>query len=653
MKKIKKLKLLIFLILGVISLITLLYWYFLNINIYLIMMILILVSGLFIYVFMNADTIYHEAYQNIENNFDVNMKAAFDYSRTGFLVYNDDYEITYQSELFKELNLMHISEKILLWLPKLENLLGAKVDHELINIGDYYFEVFKKDNAQVLFFRDVSQFQELKSKYQAEKLVLGYLNLDNYDESLDYNEDLNLKLTSLKQTVLDYLKAKKIVFKQIRANRFYLILNEDICNQMIEDRFSILGTIRNKAQHDDLMVTVSIALARGDLSVAELESLALQLLELAQSRGGDQVVMRVSGQDVKYFGGSSEAREKQSKVKVRVIAHSLKELIKKAGNVIIVGHEEADSDCVGASIVLSKIASRFNNKVFIANKTGGIEPMSQHVLKKYEAKLDLNHNFISQNEALNQLDDNTLVIMVDHHNKDISACKQVVNQAKKVVIIDHHRRMSDLNLNTILVYIEASASSSVELVCEFIPYTLKRFELTPEEANIAYLGILIDTNRFKNRIGGRTFDVLSLLKRYGADPLECEELKQEPYQNLKTKARLINQAFEYHKGIVITYDDQQVITRSLMSQACDELIASSDIFAAFVLAYINNDEISVSARSNGEFSVQRVMEKMHGGGHKTSAGLQVKNVEMDTLINTLKEKIDEYIKEDVNESNFA
>lgn len=652
MEKFKRLKYLLVIITLLMILLNLIFSLLFKNNIYLSFFPILYLMVFLPLIFYNLESVLKEKTQNIENNIESNIKQAIDYAQVGILVYNNDFEITFQSTFFKQRNLIRLNEKLFSWLPEIQSLINNEVDKIEIVINEYKFDVIKKDNAQVLFFKDVSLRYDLKKSYEDEKLVLGFLNYDNFDEIYDFGEDQSLAFNYLQQTVYEYLKKYKIVFKQIRNNRLLLIMNEFSYNQLLNDRFSILNIIRKKAQDEDLLITLSLAIARGSNDLIELDELANNLLELAQNRGGDQVVIRKIGEDIKYFGGSSEAREKQSKVKVRVVAHTLKDLISKASNVIIIGHIEADADCVGASIVMSKIASRFNDNVYILNKSGGIEAISANVLKKYDNELSKEHIFISQNEALNHLNDNTLVIMVDHHLKDISAGKEVLNIAKKVVIIDHHRRNYDLDLNTILVYIESSASSSVELISEFIPYTLKRSELNPIEANMAYLGILIDTNRFRKRTGSRTYDVMSMLRKFGADPIVCDELNQEPFNHLIMKSKIINNAKEVFEGILVAiYEDERYVSRAIMSQASDEMIQSRDIFAAFVIALINDDEVAISARSNGNFNVQMVMEKMNGGGHMYAAGLQRKDVSIKEIYDELIEVIKEYLKENYNESN--
>ncbi|MDO5085246.1 MAG: DHHA1 domain-containing protein, partial [Erysipelotrichaceae bacterium] len=243
---------------------------------------------------------------------------------------------------------------------------------------------------------------------------------------------------------------------------------------------------------------------------------------------------------------------------------------------------------------------------------------------------------------------------VDHHNLHTSNGFQVISKAKKVAIFDHHRRKADLEINPILIYIEAGASSSCELCLEFLPYLSTDIEITTSEANIMYLGLLIDTNRFRTRVGSRTFEVASQLKKYGADPVVCDELIKEPFVQFEVKNKLMKHAFVYDRGIIISaVDDNEVYNRTAISQVADTLLSIKDIEAAFIIAKTSEHEVAISSRSNGRVNVQVIMEKMHGGGHLTAAAVQRKNQTVAQLKEELLEVLNVYFKEEhSDESNI-
>jgi len=394
----------------------------------------------------------------------------------------------------------------------------------------------------------------------------------------------------------------------------------------------------------------------GSENIAELDEMAFSLLELAQTRGGDQIVVQEVGKEATYYGGSTEAKEKQSKVRVRVIANALRQLINESSNVIIVGHRDADADCVGAAIALSAVCRGLNKEASIVTYSGGVEPMIADVLKRYQKALNVRHDFVNENEALSLLENETLVIMVDHNSLDQTSAPGILKQAKHIAIIDHHRRKADLDVDASLMYIEASASSSVELVGEFFAYLPRKISLTNEEVNIMYLGILIDTNHFRGRTGGRTFDVARTLRQMGADPVLCDEFAQEPFDKVLMRNRLIAGAFRYNDNVILSCIEEGIYPRSIASQAADSLLQMREIDAAFVICNSDGGDVLLSARSNGKINVQLISEKMNGGGHLSAAGLQRKNSSVKELKEELIEVLNNYFidKEQVeDESDIA
>ena len=582
---------------------------------------------------------------HVEDSLNTTLKDALRVSNVGIIVYDDNYEITWMSRLFSEYNINQRKEKLLGWLPELQDLISG--DRDIITVileNNHKYEVTKKENSSVLLFKDITKQYDLEKKYHEEMIVFGLVNFDNYDEAAESEEDISIINSEIKLPVFEYLRKHNVAFKTLRNNRIFLILTEKVYEELAHDRFSIINLVRRESKKLELPITLSMAFARGTEDLRELDEMASNLLDLAQTRGGDQVVVRKLNEEPIYFGGSSEAREKSSKVRVRVMANSIRDLIVRSSNVIIVGHEDMDADCVGSAIAMSSIAQSFKKNTIIVAKTGGVEPMINDVMNRYREELELRHRFVTINEAINHLDDNSLVIMVDHHSASQSNGKELLKSAKRIVIVDHHRRKADLDVDAMLVYIEASASSTCELMCEFLPYLSGRVSITPIEANIMYLGMLIDTNRFRVRTGARTFDVCRLLKQYGADMALVEELNEEPYDMILSRSKIIEKSKRYEGNVIISVIEDGIYPRSIISQASDTMLQTKGVKAVFVIAPIAKDEIAISARSKGGFNVQVIMEKMHGGGHMTAAGAQIRNGNVDELKNKLLTEINAYIK---------
>ena len=593
-----------------------------------------------------------ERYSSVQP--EASVDDAISLANVGILVYNENHEITWVSSFFAEHNLGVSGQRLLGWIPDLDDLMNGDIEQVVVIIADKKYEVTKKEDASVLFFKDITENYDLKQKINDEAVVFGLVNFDNLDDLSRDDEEISTISNDLKLPVLEYLKKYGVAYKTLRNHRIFLILNESIYQSLAEGRFSILNTVRKLAKQLEVPVTLSLAFARGTSDLKELDELASSLLELAQTRGGDQVAVRKVGEDVVYYGGTSEAKEKSSRVQVRVMTNTIKDLINRSSNVIIVGHLQADADCVASAICMADIARSLKKEACVVLKTGGIEKRIQDALDQYKDNFDERHHIVSINEAMNQLRDDSLVIMVDHHSANQSNGKELLKVAKRIIIIDHHRRMADLDTNPILTYIEASASSTCELVMEFVPYLMGRVSITPIEASLMYLGVLIDTNRFRVRTGVRTFEVLKNLRQYGADLNIVETFNEEPYDLVLKRSKLIEGSYRYRDDIIIAKgDENQSYPRSIISQAGDMMLQTIGVNAVFVIANFTKEDIAISARSKGDFNVQVIMEKMDGGGHMTAAGLQVKDQSISDLEETLKKCIDEYLKEKTDESHTA
>lgn len=596
-----------------------------------------------------------EDIDEIVNNLSASTSLALNEGKIGILVYDENFNISFVSEMFKEKHIDRTGEKLLSWLPDLQDILNGNAEHTTVVINDDKYEVSKKSDSYALIFKDISKEYDLEKKIEDEAYVLGLCNFDNYDETNENEDTITYVNANIKIPVIEYFKEYGIVYRTLRNNRLQLILNYSKYQQLLKDRFSILNVVRKQAKNADLEITLSMAFALGYEDLLELDEQTSSLLELAQTRGGDQVVIKENGKDAIFYGGSSEARESRSKVKVRVMANTLKNLLKKANNVFIVGHIDADADCLGSMLAMATITKEFNDNVSVITESGSIEQTTKEVLNAYKKELSENINFISENEALVKTNENTVVIMCDHHSLDQTNCKTLLKQATNVAIIDHHRRKEDLDVAATLLYVEASASSTCEIVSEFFAY-VPRIEISDALANFMYLGIVIDTNHFRVRTGTRTFEAARLLRNLGADPSVVEELLQEPYINVKKRTELINAAVRYTNNILITCIEKGEYPRSIASQACDTLIQTRDIAAVFVICYSESDEGIITARSKGDINVQVILEKMDGGGHMYAAGLQRKGALVTDLKTELIKNIEDYLiekKEQENESNIV
>lgn len=656
MKKIQQVRLYVILASLVVGLLIFFMAYVLNmaiqtaLSVYLVMLTILFSTIHFL------ESVRLQGQKEIEEYLDKGLKEVLIDAKVGILIYDEKYFITFMSNYLLDNVGHHLGTNLLSWLPGLKRLLNGESEEEILEIREIKYLISKHYQANALTFRDISKEYDLEKKFAEDAVVLGLVNFDNYDEISEIEDDLAYVNATIRPSVYEYFKAHNLVYKNLRNNRVLLFMNERQFKDLLDDHFSILNIVRKEAKKGDIEMTLSMAFARGNDNLQELDANVSSLLEIAQTRGGDQVVVRKEGEEAIFYGGSSEAKGKRSKVRVRVYANTLKNLFLKSSNVIICGHLEADSDCIGSAICMSVIARNYVAETCIITKSGGVEKTTLDVLNKYNNELSNRHTFVTESEAINRLKDDSLVIMVDHHSASQSGGEHLLKMAKRIVIIDHHRRKVDLDTNPILVYIEAGASSACELTCEFLPYLLKKGNITPLEANLMYLGMIIDTNHFRVRTGERTFEAARNLRSFGADPNTCEEWIREPFNLVKQVSHIVEIVNLEDKGIAIAaLEEDNIYARSIIAQACDQIVNMKEVRAAFVLARTSADTLAISARSDASVNVQVIMEKMKGGGHLTGAGVQRKEGTIADLLIELKEAIALYFNEEEkeNESDFV
>lgn len=588
-------------------------------------------------------------------------KDALSYGQIGIITYDDQYNATWINDFLEERSVNIVGKKLTGWIPEITSLFNGSVDE--ITAHDpsdaYVYQIARKENGQVLFVRDITELETVTKRLKKDSVVAGLLQLDNYMEIQQYEDEGTMATinTQLRQPLVEWAGHYGMFIRRLRSDRFLVILNEAIFEEVVHDKFDILNTIRKNAEEIDVSITLSMSFARGTDDFRLLDTMVNDLLELAQSRGGDQAAVKKYGENVKYYGGNSEAREKRSKVRVRVMSQAIKEAIMEANRVFIVGHQNMDFDCMGSALCMSRLVAAYGKEVYVVSLSGGVEPQLQAAMQIYGNKLEGRHRFIDDAQASKMIEDDDLFIAVDHHNPKQSGAPLTLQNANRIVVIDHHRRSEDFIGNPLLVYVESSASSVCELVTEFLPYQNNKVNLSEEEATLMYDGILVDTNRFKTRTGSRTFEAAASLKKMGVDPIMAENLLKEDFQDFEAKTAIMKYAKQYKEGIVIAAVDHGFANRTLMSQAADGLLNIKDMEASFVIASIEDGRVAVSARSKGVINVQIIMENMNGGGHFTMAALQREHTSVHAVEEELKQVIDAYLEEnkedDEDESDTA
>ena len=584
-------------------------------------------------------------------------KDGMVYAQLGIISYDDDYIVTWASELLDQRGIKIIGEKITRVIPGVEVLLNGESDRDVFVIREREYEICKASGSRTLFVKDVTDFNSLNATYNNEKTVLGLIYLDNYDETVQYEDERKIALinTNIRQKIVEWGTGYGAVVRRVRSDRFTVVINEGDFRRMLYDKFSILEEIKEEADKLDVAISASMAFAYGTSNLNTLDNATNELLELVLSRGGDQVAVREMGQEVRFYGASSDASEKTSKVKARVISQTLRGIIKEADNVFVVPHKEADFDAVGACLGVSRIAQALGKRANIVLEGIAIENSARAVLEDNYDELESRHNIISEQDAIELLTRKSVVVVVDHHSSDLTSAPDLVSRANKIVIIDHHRRKTETNISAMLIYNEPSSSSAVELVSELIQYQPEEVELDEFESTYMYTGLVVDTDGFKSRCSGRSFEVCAFLRKRGADISLSNEWLKESIEEFETKTKILKYSRIINDNMLIAAlpESEGSVTRTIVAQVANSALSIKGVDAAFVIARIDGDIIALSGRSNGTVNVQLILEKLGGGGHFSAAGLQRTDTTVEEVHGELVQAIKEFLEGDVINENHT
>lgn len=525
-------------------------------------------------------------------------------------------------------------------------------ESKVVKWGDHQFEMVVQDSIGVIYLLDITRYADLADKYRAERLAIGQIFVDNYDELSERMHDQELARTStyLQTTLNDYAKKFKAYLKRIDEDHFLLLAHLQDLEAMEEDKFSVLDKIRLETSRNNTPLTLSVGIAYGGESLRKIANQAQANLDLALGRGGDQVVLRELGQVARFYGGKSNPMEKRTRVRARMVSQALGELFKDVDQVFVQGHQRPDMDSVGSGIGVVKIARLHGAKAHFLLDTAHCNYDVDRLVKKMQAadpQLDL---FVSPDEANAVATDNSLLVMVDHSKYSITYDQRLYDRLRnRIVVIDHHRRGEEFPENPMLTYVEPYASSASELVTEMVEYQQPAEDnrvLTNLEATAMLAGITVDTKEFSLRTGTRTFDAASYLRSIGADSSVVSELLKEDISSFLVKSHLVASLQMLRpKMAVMQGPEDKVIDPILTAQAADMALDLEGVSASFAITRRSGDKVGISARSMGNINVQVIMEKLGGGGHLSNAATQIKDITVKEASQRLLVAIDEYLEE--------
>ena len=566
------------------------------------------------------------------------------------LIDNEGNILWANKRLKEELNLLDLQEQNILSIGRnldLHKLLKCDKDlGQRVKIKDTFYSIYannisceniKYNEAKYLvYFNEVSNLRDLYSTRESIMLI----EVDNLSEALERTDEANRPMLAaeVEKAINSYSKKLKAMIIKYEYNKYCLSVQDKYINDEINCKFNILDEISNIDRGNKLEVTLSIGIGRGGDNPQENYNNAMTARELALGRGGDQAVIK-NNEKITFFGGNTRELEKRTRVRARVIAQALRELIFESSNIFIMGHKNPDMDSLGASIGLwSSIRQLGKNcNIIIDNDITAID----YYMTKLKKDDKYDNLFISSEEAEKNINDKTLLIIVDVHNKGYVNNLDIVERINRKIIIDHHRRSPDIIEGALLNYIEVYASSTSEMVTELIQYMLQKPRIPKIVAEVLLGGIFMDTKGFQFKSGVRTFDAAAFLRSLGADTIEVKKMFTDSLDDYLLISDTIRNA-EVHENLAIAVCPSDVNNTVIVARAADELLGISGIDVCFVLCNIN-DSIIISGRSTGEVNVQVILEELGGGGHMNMAGAKLECT-IDEAVNLLKEAINKHLE---------
>ena len=629
--------------------------YVMNIWMGLILTLFIILLGTLLYSFANY--IIQETNHYVTNlSYKIN-KGSQDASikmPIGMLLLDDNGEIQwinpYLQKYFERKELLGFKLEVV--DPDLANIVKNLDDDNdnVVHWKDKYFQIVYHNDIGMLYMMDITEYALIKETYLDERPVFGQIFVDNFAEvsqSLSDRKKSNLNNFVTNQ-LTSWANHNNIYLKRVSSDRFVAFLDKNILSELEKTKFEIIDRVRETTAQQNTPLTVSMGFSYADDTQEEMDygviaKFAQDNLDLALGRGGDQVVVRSKNEETRFYGGKSNPLEKRTRVRSRMVSQALENLIAEADQVMVMGHQYPDMDSIGGCLGIRRIAKMHGKISWIVTNT---EQYSHDIKKLMEViKKDelLSSAIVNPGMAEALITENTLVIIVDVSKPSLCAAPSIVKRANKLVVIDHHRRGEEFPENPDLVYIEPYASSVGELITELLEYQSEEAEkIQPIEATTLLAGIIVDTRNFTLRTGSRTFDTASYLKSVGADTILIQRLLKENVDTYLMRSHLLNSLEMLPNNVGIVHGEENTVYPTVVAaQTADMMLSMENIDASFVVTKRNDGRVGISARSLGNKNVQRVMEKMGGGGHLSNAATQLSDITIEDAIRQLMQVIEE------------
>ena len=504
-------------------------------------------------------------------------------------------------------------------------------------------EKLGNDKVFALYFYDETALLKLREEEESRRLTAGLLYLDNYEEAMESVDDVRRPLLTamIDRKIVRYFDGMQAIMKKLEKDKYFFVMERRHLRELYETQFDILEQVKTVNIGNEMRITLSIGIGDGGGSYAQCYDFARQAIDMALGRGGDQAVVK-DGENIRYFGGKSNSKEKTTRVKARVKAHAFRELIENKDRLLIMGHKLMDIDSLGAAVGIWRIATTMGKEAHIVSSAvnGAIRPMLERFYNgDYPEDM-----FIPEEKALQLLDEDSVLVVVDTNRPSMVEGPRLLDVAKTIVVLDHHRQSQDSIRNAQLSYVETYASSACEMVAEVVQYISDDVKIRAVEADAMYAGIVIDTHNFQNQTGVRTFEAAAFLRRNGADVTRVRKLFREKLDDYRAKSEAIHNAEIYRENFALSYCDATGLDNPTVvgAQAANDLLDVIGVKAS-VVATTFREKVYLSARAIDEVNVQVMMEKLGGGGHRTIAGAQLSGLTQEEAMEQVKQVIDEML----------
>ena len=536
-------------------------------------------------------------------------------------------------------------------LPQLQEIIKTSISSPGIyaNVGEKRYAVHLDRNSGVLYFFDVSGEYEATVELVTSRPVIGIISVDNYDdlENETSESDISHINSFVANFVSEFTGKYQMFSRRVTMDRFYLFTDYTVLEQLMQDKFSVIDTFREEAKQRDLALTMSMGLSYGDGDHEGIGKVALSNLNLAEVRGGDQVVVKENDETKNpiYFGGGSAASIKRTRTRTRAMMTAISEKLRSVDHVFVVGHKNLDMDALGSAVGMQLFSSNVLDESYVVYDEEQMSPDIHRAIQFIENEGVT--KLIPLTQAMGMVTNRSLLVMVDHSKTALTLSKEFYDLFTQTIIIDHHRRDQDFPENAVITYIESGASSASELVTELIQFqNSKKARLSRIQASVLMGGMMLDTKNFTSRVTSRTFDVASYLRTRGSDSIVIQELAATDFEEYRLVNELILQGQAVQPSILVAQaKDTKEYDTVVISKAADTMLAMSGIEASFVIAKNRQGDISISARSRSKINVQRIMEELGGGGHFNLAAARLADMSLQEAGDKLKTVISNEIRE--------